>query len=59
MILYGSEGAWSGWSHRNAVILAALQTIAWWDWSIEKIAQHLTVIVSGNDEALRRCAEVG
>lgn len=23
MILHGSEGAWSGWSHRNAVILAA------------------------------------
>nr|WP_298523136.1 acyl-CoA thioester hydrolase/BAAT C-terminal domain-containing protein [uncultured Halomonas sp.] len=23
MLLHGSEGAWSGWSHRNAVILAA------------------------------------
>jgi hypothetical protein len=23
MILHGSEGAWSGWSHRNAVIFAA------------------------------------
>lgn len=23
MILHGSEGAWSGWSHRNAVILAS------------------------------------
>jgi len=23
MIFHGSEGAWSGWSHRNAVILAA------------------------------------
>ncbi|MEX0404824.1 acyl-CoA thioester hydrolase/BAAT C-terminal domain-containing protein [Aquibium sp. LZ166] len=23
MILHGSEGAWSGWSHRNAAILAA------------------------------------
>ncbi|WP_110688953.1 alpha/beta hydrolase family protein [Salinicola endophyticus] len=23
MILHGSEGAWSGWSHRNAVLLAA------------------------------------
>ncbi|MHB0776006.1 alpha/beta hydrolase family protein [Halomonas sp. WWR20] len=23
MVLHGSEGAWSGWSHRNAVILAA------------------------------------
>lgn len=23
MILHGSEGAWSGWSHRNAILLAA------------------------------------
>ena len=23
MIFHGSEGAWSGWSHRNAVLLAA------------------------------------
>jgi hypothetical protein len=23
MVLHGSEGVWSGWSHRNAVILAA------------------------------------
>ncbi|SEG10429.1 hypothetical protein SAMN04487953_113111 [Billgrantia desiderata] len=23
MVLHGSEGAWSGWSHRNAAILAA------------------------------------
>lgn len=23
LVLHGSEGAWSGWSHRNAVILAA------------------------------------
>lgn len=23
MVLHGSEGAWSGWSHRNAVLLAA------------------------------------
>ena len=23
LLLHGSEGPWSGWSHRNAVILAA------------------------------------
>lgn len=23
MVFHGSEGAWSGWSHRNAVLLAA------------------------------------
>lgn len=36
--------------------IAALEAAAWWDWPIEKITQHLEVIVSGNVEALRSCA---
>jgi len=32
-----------------------LESIAWWDWSVEKITRHLAVIVSGDVEALRGC----
>lgn len=33
-----------------------LQAVAWWDWPVERITRHLQVIVSGDVEALRRCA---
>lgn len=33
-----------------------LQAIAWWDWPVEQITRHLSVIVSGDVEALRVCA---
>lgn len=34
--------------------VAILESIAWWDWSIENITQHLELIVSGDLEAIRR-----
>lgn len=36
--------------------IAALESLAWWDWPIEKITEHLELIVSGNIESLRRVA---
>jgi len=36
--------------------ISALESIAWWNWPIEKITQHLEVIVSGDVEALRHIA---
>lgn len=38
-------------------MISALEEIAWWDWSIEKISMHLSVIVSADIEALRACSE--
>ncbi|MBD3894686.1 Vat family streptogramin A O-acetyltransferase [Halomonas sp. ML-15] len=35
----------------------SLQAIAWWDWPVEKITQHLALITAADIEALRRCAE--
>jgi virginiamycin A acetyltransferase len=35
--------------------VAELQAIAWWDWPVGKITQHLDKIVSGDIAALRRC----
>lgn len=34
--------------------IAILESIAWWDWPIEKITQNLEVIVSGDIEALQK-----
>ncbi|MEC5211757.1 virginiamycin A acetyltransferase [Polaromonas sp. CG_9.5] len=34
----------------------ALESLAWWDWPVDKITQHLELIVSGDIEALRHCA---
>ncbi|MGN7919096.1 Vat family streptogramin A O-acetyltransferase [Lysobacter sp. 22409] len=36
--------------------IAALESLAWWDWPVEKITRHLQCIVAGDIEALRRCA---
>ena len=33
--------------------VAVLESIAWWDWPIEKITQHLELIVAGDVERLR------
>lgn len=33
--------------------IAMLETIAWWDWPVEQISRHLSVIVVGDVEALR------
>ncbi|MFP1814620.1 Vat family streptogramin A O-acetyltransferase [Lonsdalea quercina] len=34
-------------------IVAELEQLAWWDWSIEKITRHLTAIMSNDIKALR------
>ncbi|WP_223619097.1 Vat family streptogramin A O-acetyltransferase [Lysobacter sp. ESA13C] len=36
--------------------IAALESLAWWDWPVEKITRHLQCIVAGDIEALRHCA---
>lgn len=36
--------------------IAALESLAWWDWPVEKITRHLQYIVAGDVEALRRRA---
>lgn len=37
-------------------VIDVLESLAWWNWPIEKITQHLRVIVSGDVAALRACA---
>ncbi len=36
--------------------VATLNKIAWWDWPIEKVTEHLEQIVSGDVAALERCS---
>lgn len=36
--------------------VAILESLAWWDWPIDRITRHLELIVAGDVEALRRCA---
>lgn len=43
----------------SADVIDALQSIAWWEWPIDKITQHLEIIVSGDVDALRACAGDG
>jgi len=40
-------------------IVARLEAIAWWDWPLEKITRHLTLIAGGEVAALEACAEMG
>jgi virginiamycin A acetyltransferase len=35
--------------------IVALQTLAWWDWPVEKITRVLPAIVGADIEALKRC----
>jgi virginiamycin A acetyltransferase len=37
--------------------IAALEAIAWWNWSIAKISRYLELIVAGDVDALAACAE--
>ena len=37
-------------------VIETLQTLAWWDWPIEKISRHLAVIMAGDIGALQACA---
>jgi virginiamycin A acetyltransferase len=34
-------------------LVEILETIAWWDWPIEKVTRHLDAIVSGDIAALQ------
>jgi len=34
----------------------ALEALAWWNWPIEKITQHLPAIVAADINALRACS---
>ncbi len=40
----------------EADVIERLEAIAWWDWPIEKITAHLSLIVSADVEALRAIA---
>ncbi|MBB2496367.1 Vat family streptogramin A O-acetyltransferase [Aquipseudomonas ullengensis] len=35
--------------------VAILESLAWWDWPVEKITRNLGLIVAGDIDALRRC----
>lgn len=35
--------------------VVALQTLAWWDWPVEKITEALPAITGGTIDALKRC----
>lgn len=37
--------------------VSALEDVAWWNWPIEKITQHLPAIVAADINALRACSE--
>ncbi len=37
--------------------VSALEDVAWWNWPIEKITQHLPAIVAADVDALRACSE--
>ncbi len=38
-------------------IIEQLESIAWWDWPIEKVTKHLEFIVAADVEKLRDCAK--
>lgn len=40
-------------------IVGALEELAWWEWPIETVTKNLMLIVSGDVDALRLCAEKG
>lgn len=37
--------------------VAMLETLAWWDWPIEKVTAHLELIVAGDVHALKRAVD--
>lgn len=39
--------------------IGALEALAWWDWPIEMISQHLDLITAGDVAALQACAPMG
>jgi virginiamycin A acetyltransferase len=36
----------------NDETISTLEKLAWWDWSVEKITQHLPAIISADTKAL-------
>ena len=40
----------------DAETIAKLEDIAWWNWPVEKISRNLSLIVSGDIDALGSCA---
>ncbi|ASJ75405.1 Vat family streptogramin A O-acetyltransferase [Granulosicoccus antarcticus] len=36
-------------------VITVLESIAWWDWPVEKITEHLELIVAADVEALQGC----
>ena len=40
----------------DAETIAKLEDIAWWNWPVEKISRNLSLIVSGDIDALVTCA---
>lgn len=40
-------------------VVERLEAIAWWDWDVEQITEHLDLIVAGDVEALARAAGQG
>lgn len=40
----------------DAETIAKLEDIAWWNWPVEKISRNLSLIVSGDIDALVSCA---
>jgi virginiamycin A acetyltransferase len=39
-------------------LVSTLESIAWWDWPIEKISKHLDIIVSADIEALKAIKDI-
>lgn len=39
-------------------VIGRLESIAWWDWDIEKITANLGLIVSGDVDALEHCGDM-
>jgi virginiamycin A acetyltransferase len=40
------------------VTVSMLEPIAWWNWPVEKISKHLSIIVSGDIDALTAVANL-
>ena len=38
--------------------VSALESIAWWNWPIEKVSKNLHIIVSADIDALKACSTV-
>jgi len=41
----------------SAETVAELEAIAWWDWPVEKISEHLAIIVAADVNALKARAQ--